>query len=519
MFKRLQLKMTIYYSLIVFAIMAVTNLSVYFVLVNYNNYQMTSEVSRMLESINSSEWLYENKESDDSHSNILVAPTTLLSDSNSNSDDGHDDDLNDDHLSTENTTSNSETDESKTSEAHNEEANDDTPSSATESDSENETTSEIINNPMTSNENEVILPLPEVKDLIIPKVLGTFDAYMIYDNNNQLITYQTKDNENFDALLSKSKLQEISSSPTVTQISDKPPIQYLIAKMPIQIGEETLGYYVVGRDVTIASETLDNLSRILLASLLIGVFIAIALGYLLAGRSLKPIIAAYASKQEFLANASHELKTPLSVILLSTETLDGEISKEQAFQHQVVEDIRDEAKKMSHLVSQLLFLSRTDSQNGIYKYENFNFSELIDKEIKSFEKIAISKSIVIHASLESNLKLLGDRKQISSVVSILIDNAIKYSKENGNVYVSLEAIDTKKGQGIQFTVKDTGIGIPESQLNHIFERFYRLETSRSRETGGHGLGLAIAKEIIEQHKGSITVKSIEQIGTTFTVNF
>lgn len=512
MFKRLQLKMTIYYSLIVFAIMVVTNLSVYFVMVNYNNYQMTSEVTRMLESINSSEWLYENKESDDTHSNIQFVPTTLLSDSNSDSD-NHEED----HTLTENSTSNLNTDEVKTTNVHSEDTNDDILTSEKESDSE--ATSEHITSPANSNENEITLPIPKVKDLIIPKVLGTFDTYMIYDQNDQLITYQAKDNENFDALINKSKLQGISTSPTVTVISEKPKIQYLIAKMPIQIGDETLGYYVVGRDVTIASKTLDNLSRILLVSLFFGVFIAIALGYLLAGRSLKPIIAAYASKQEFLANASHELKTPLSVILLSTETLDGEISTEQTFQHQVVDDIRDEAIKMSHLVSQLLFLSRSDSQTGIYQYENFNFSELIEKEIKSFEKIAISKAIAIHASIESSLKLLGDRKQISSVVSILIDNAIKYSKENGNVYVSLEKMDTKKGQGVRFTVKDTGIGIPESQLNHIFERFYRLENSRSRETGGHGLGLAIAKEIIEQHKGSIAVKSIEQIGTTFTVDF
>lgn len=519
MFKRLQLKMTIYYSLIVFAIMAVTNLSVYFVMVNYNNYQMTSEVSRMLDSINSSEWLYESKETDDNQSEIKVVPTTLLSDSSSNSNDDNEDDHDEDHTSTEDLTINQSTSEHKTTESQNEDTNDEIQTSEKESNPESESSPEITSNPDHSNENEIKMPLPEVKDLIIPKVLGTFDSYMIYDNNDQLITYQTKDNENFDALLSKSKVQQISSSPTVTLISEKPKIHYLIAKMPIRIGDETLGYYVVGRDVTIASETLDNLSRILLASLLIGVFIAIALGYLLAGRSLKPIIDAYESKQEFLANASHELKTPLSVILLSTETLDGEISSEQTFQHQVVDDIRDEAKKMSHLVSQLLFLSRSDSQASLYKYENFNLSELIDKEIKSFDKIAVSKSIVIHASVEPNLKLLGDRKQISSVISILIDNAIKYSKENGNVYVSLEEIDSKKGQGIKFTVKDTGIGIPESHLDHIFERFYRLETSRSRETGGHGLGLAIAKEIVEQHKGSIAVKSIEQIGTTFTVNF
>ncbi|OJV66574.1 MAG: hypothetical protein BGO41_03895 [Clostridiales bacterium 38-18] len=509
MFKRLQRRMTITYSLIVFTIMAATNLSVYFVMFNYTSYQMTSEVTRMLESINSSEWLYENSDDESNQSEIKTAPTTLRSDSNSDSDDDHEDE----HSSSDNSVDTKEEITESTTVLEHE------VTSTTESSTDIQTTSEVATQSNTLNENEISLPLPEVKDLIIPKVLGTFDTYMIYDNNDQLITYQTKDNVIFDALLIKSKLQDKSAAPSVITISDKPKAQYLVAKMPISIDHHELGYYVVGRNVTIAYETLDNLSRILLVSLFFGVFIAIALGYLLAGRSLKPIIAAYQSKQVFLANASHELKTPLSVILLSTETLDGEINPEQVFQHQVVDGIRDEAQKMSHLVSQLLFLSRTDSHAGIYQYESFDFSDLINKEVSAFEQIALSKAITLHNAVMPNLKIYGDRKQLSSVVTILIDNALKYSRENGNVYVSLEKSDATKKQGIRFTVKDTGIGIPESQLNHIFERFYRLETSRSRETGGHGLGLAIAKEIIEQHKGTITVKSIEQIGTTFTVTF
>ena len=101
--------------------------------------------------------------------------------------------------------------------------------------------------------------------------------------------------------------------------------------------------------------------------------------------------------------------------------------------------------------------------------------------------------------------------------SILIDNAIKYSKDSGQVYVSLEKNNDLKRQGVRITVKDTGIGMPEDELKHIFERFYRLESSRSKETGGYGLGLAIAKEIIDQHKGIIQVNSIEKVGTTFVV--
>ncbi|HSN67391.1 MAG TPA: HAMP domain-containing sensor histidine kinase, partial [Fusibacter sp.] len=210
-------------------------------------------------------------------------------------------------------------------------------------------------------------------------------------------------------------------------------------------------------------------------------------------------------------------RTPLSVILLSTETLEGEIDPNLSFQRQVVSGIGDEAQKMNHLVSQLLFLSRTDSHTGLTKYEHFNISESLTKEIVSYEKIALAKGITLSQSIAPGLKINGDRKQLLSVFSILIDNAIKYSQDNGHVYVTLEKNSDNKKQGVKLIVKDTGIGIPETELKHIFERFYRLESSRSKETGGYGLGLAIAKEIIDQHKGTIRVDSIEKVGTTFVV--
>lgn len=441
MFKRLQLKMTLYYSLILITVLAATNLSIYYVMVNYNNYQMSTEISRMLDSITGSEWLYDSSE------------------------------------------------ENKKS---------------SESDAENDDATKHS-------------LLPAVKDLIIPQTLKTFSVYMIYDQTGQLITWKSDNTLIFDKLLKKSAELSVSEAPSIATLSEEPSLYYLMAKMPLIIEGQSLGYYTVARDVTTAYQTLNNLSKILVISLFAGVFIAALLGYLIAGRSLKPVKAAYASKQEFLANAAHELKTPLSVILLSTETLEGEISPEYSFQKQVVSDIEDEAQKMNHLVSQLLFLSRTDSQSISDTYEYFNISEMIEKEITAYNKIARTKGVVLTHLITPGLKVKGDRKQLISVISILLDNAIKYSKENGSVDVTLEKSHDAKNQGIKLTVKDTGIGMPEAELKHIFERFYRLESSRSKETGGYGLGLAIAKEIVDQHKGSIQVDSLEKVGTTFIV--
>jgi signal transduction histidine kinase len=448
--------MTLYYSLILIAILIATNLSIYFVMVNYTNYQMSSEISRMLDGIQGSEWLYENNEA--------------------------------------------------STEESSEESSDDSDSDS-ESDSESESDS--------SSHSEVALP--GVNDLIIPQTLKTFPVYMVYDASGQLITWKSDNDTTFDTLLIKSKDLKISDNPSIVTLVEPSALNYLMAKMPIVISDQTLGYYVVARDVTIAYQTLENLSKILVFSLIAGIFFSAVLGYLIAGKSLRPIKEAYQSKQEFLANASHELRTPLSVILLSTETLEGEIDPSLSFQRQVVSGIGDEAQKMNHLVSQLLFLSRTDSQTGTAKYEHFNLSESLSKEIVSYEKIALAKGISLSQSITPGLKIHGDRKQLLSVFSILIDNAIKYSQDNGHVYVALEKNSDNKKQGVKLIVKDTGIGIPETEIKHIFERFYRLESSRSKETGGYGLGLAIAKEIVDQHKGTIRVDSIEKVGTTFVV--
>ncbi len=480
MFKRLQFKMTMYYTLILIAILTATNLSIYFVMVNYNNYQMSTEISRMLDSIQGSEWLYENTEETKKDSSIIGLPTTLVASASDNS-----------------------------------KSNDD------ESDDDNHaTTSE--EKPLTSENNSPVNPsevtLPEVKDLIIPQTLNTFPVYMIYDNAGQLVTWKSDNDILFDKLLSKSTQIKISDTPSMVTLDDQLKSIYLMAKMPITINNQTLGYYVIARDVTIAYQTLENLSKILIFSLIAGIFISAGLGYLIAGKSLRPIREAYTSKQEFLANASHELKTPLSVILLSTETLEGEIDPALTFQRQVVSGIEDEAQKMNQLVSQLLFLSRTDSRTATAKYEHFNVSEALSKELISYEKIANAKGVALTHVITPGLKINGDHKQLVSVFSILIDNAIKYSKENGQVYVTLEKHSDLKKQGVRLTVKDTGIGMPEAELKHIFERFYRLESSRSKETGGYGLGLAIAKEIVDQHKGTIHVNSIEKVGTTFVVD-
>lgn len=444
MFKRLQMKMTLTYTLILIGVLLVTNASIYLIMANYNSYQLSTEIQRMLESIDSSEWIYE--QDDES------------SDEDNDEETTHDEDTN----------------------------------------------YKLVN--LTTSE-----------ELFIPQTLNTFQFYMIFNAQGQLIQQKSDNAIIFDNLLTKSKSLPVSGAPTVVSLEGSPELHYLVGKMPIIIENQTLGSYVVARDVTVAFETIDNLLKILAISFVAGILVSAGLGYFLAGRGLKPIKAAYHSKQTFLANASHELKTPLSVIMLSAEVLADEMPPENDFQRQTVADIQDEAVKMSDLVNHLLLLARSDGSNLLSSKAPFNISELLTDEVARLQKIAQVKSIAFTTDISTNIKYTGDQKLIQSVFSILIDNAIKYTPSGGQVFVTLEKSEGLSPHGVQLRIKDTGIGISAQELDKIFERFYRVESSRSKETGGYGLGLAIAKDIVTQHGGTIHATSAVGQGTEFVV--
>lgn len=444
MFKRLQMKMTLTYTLILIAVLLATNASIYLIMANYNSYQLSTEIQRMLGSISSSEWLYEQD-------------AQAISESNED-------------------------------EEHDEEA-----------------TSKLVS-------------LPTAQELVIPQTLNTFQFYMVFNEQGALIQKKSDNAGIFDKLLIESQNIPVSGTPRVVSLHSGRELHYLVGKMPIAIDNQALGYYVVARDVTVAFETLDNLLKILVISFVGGILASTVLGYFLAGRSLEPVKAAYHSKQTFLADASHELKTPLSVIMLSAEVLADELPPENDFQRQTVADIQDEAVKMSELVNYLLLLARSDNSSLLTNKAPFNLSELLTDEVARLQKIALVNSIALTTDIAANVKYTGDQKLIKSVFSILIDNAIKYTPNGGQVSVVLDKSDSlAHPHGIVVRIKDTGIGIPAHELDKIFERFYRVDASRSKETGGYGLGLAIAKDIVTQHGGTIHATSTVGVGTEFVV--
>ena len=233
--------------------------------------------------------------------------------------------------------------------------------------------------------------------------------------------------------------------------------------------------------------------------------------------AVKPVKESWDRQQEFVADASHELKTPLTVILANNNILlspERDLSEDD---RKWIESNQDEAAHMKALVDQLLFLARSDSGDQKMLLSDLDLGDMIMGDVLQFEPVAFERGILIEPDLEPDTHIEGDSTMIKQLIHILLDNACKYAAENGTIHVSLK----KERQGCTFSVNNPGQPIPVEDLPHIFERFYRADKARTYQDGasGYGLGLAIAQSIAQDHNGTISCTSTEEDGTTFTVRF
>ncbi len=222
-------------------------------------------------------------------------------------------------------------------------------------------------------------------------------------------------------------------------------------------------------------------------------------------------------RKEFVANVSHELKSPLTSIRGLTETLLGGALADAANNRRFVQLIDEDAARLSRLIEDLLALSQIESQAIPLKLSIVELRPLIESIVTSLQPGLSQRRITTTLELAVGLAVRADPDRLRQVVLNLIENAIKYNRELGAIVVSASA----NGAWVTVTVADTGIGIPEQALPRIFERFYRVDKARSRELGGTGLGLAIVRHIVEAHGGNISVDSTLNHGSkfSFTVPF
>ena len=327
-------------------------------------------------------------------------------------------------------------------------------------------------------------------------------------------------NPGFDAGFAESPMFQLSTFYTVAvsyegdilEIENEPPTVHTdddlerLARSIIKGGrdngtENNLAFYktdkegytlVTFMDNTIVNENAMTLFRYTLIFGGVALVIFFFLSVFLARKIVNPLEESYQKQKQFISDAGHELKTPVSVVSANAELLSRELGDNQWLQN-----IQYENERMGMLVGRLLDLARTEDTTP--QMEHINLSRLVDGEALPFESVAFEKGLVLNTNITSNIGVVGNSTQLKQIVSILLDNAIRHSKEQGEVWLTL----TKEHGFAKLSVINKGDEIPEEQRTKIFERFYRVDTARNSEDKHYGLGLAIAKAIATSHKGHI----------------
>ena len=219
-----------------------------------------------------------------------------------------------------------------------------------------------------------------------------------------------------------------------------------------------------------------------------------------------------AVRRDFVANISHELKTPIGALSLLSEAVMGASEDPEAVT-KFASRMQIEARRLSDLVQEIINLSRLQSDDPLVGAKSVDITDLVSQAIDDSRLSAEARKISVQFTPALHAQVLGDRTQLEMAISNLIENAINYSPDATQVSIT-EKIEKNL---IEIAVTDQGIGIPEKDLERIFERFYRVDPARSRQTGGTGLGLSIVKHVITNHGGDISVWSAEGAGSTFTI--
>lgn len=271
-----------------------------------------------------------------------------------------------------------------------------------------------------------------------------------------------------------------------------------------------LGKVFVGKNITTLKVIQDKYISFVSALVIIMIILTFILADKMASRAMIPIIESIERQNKFVADASHEMRTPLSVMLASIDLLktNGKNNTE------IKDNIKNELLNMRELINELLDLARYDVKKTSLKMECFNLTNSTKEVIKNVQYLANNKNIKINFSSDNEIFVKADEPKIKRLMYIFIDNAIKYSPSDTIIDISLES-----GKNyITFEIKDEGTGIPEAEQEDIFKRFYRIDKARTRLAGGAGLGLSIAAEIINMHNGKIGVISNGKNGSVFYFN-
>ncbi|RTL44824.1 MAG: hypothetical protein EKK48_06125 [Candidatus Melainabacteria bacterium] len=281
---------------------------------------------------------------------------------------------------------------------------------------------------------------------------------------------------------------------------------------PLTFGGQVIGYL----QLEVSTKDRDNATRSFIWTMLtIAPFVVAGLGfcgYYVSNKATVPIRKAVVSLRQFLADAGHELNTPLSVVSAYTETLQHKLSK-SGLHYEEPEIINNAAERMQRIIDDLSMIAEIETLEA-KESTSIDLAEIVKQQAIEFAIKFEEKKLQFTCEIANGCQVSGSQEALHALISNLLANALRYTNE-GSVSVEL----FKDGAEVKIIVEDTGIGIPESSLEDIFKRFYRVDKSRSRASGGSGLGLAIVKAIAEAHRGTINVISVLGKGSKFIVTF
>ena len=306
--------------------------------------------------------------------------------------------------------------------------------------------------------------------------------------------------------MNKDYANQESTEENTEKILKKNKLSGWINEYKYKLSESNDGYMLVILDGSMAKQSNWSIFTTSILVSTISYLIVLFIIALFSKRAIKPIAESYEKQKQFITDASHELKTPLTIISANSEILEITYGNDEW-----IEGIEKQAERMRDLVNNLVVLTKMDEEKQTIIYKEFNFSDAVYDTTMAFEGLCKKNKKKLHIDIDSDISMKGDESEFRKLISILLDNAVKYCDENGNIYVRL-----KKEKHIVMSVRNSYKDVSNIELNRLFDRFYRVDKARTRN-GSYGLGLAIAQAIIDRHKGKIKVMNIDDKMIEFEV--
>lgn len=337
------------------------------------------------------------------------------------------------------------------------------------------------------------------KENEMPKSFGSIDFFVIMADGNG----------NYLACMNNDDLTDENAQEYINKVLSQRDKTGMIDSYQFYNSKKNNGTLIA---LTDKSEEAKVMKQFIRTTIMIGALTLVVLsfaGYFLSKKSIEPIKFAFEKQKQFISDASHELKTPLTVISANADVLSGEIGENKWLNY-----IKSQTERMNLLVNDLLSLTRLENNTSDFICTDFNLSQAVTNTALPFECRAFETNKNFIVDVDDGITVNGSEQHIKQMTAIFIDNALKYSNDGGTVRVSLR----KQGDKKVLIVYNTGQGVKDDEKEKIFERFYRSDDSRTRQTiGGYGLGLAIAKSIIDKHKFKINVDNVEGESISFII--